>query len=209
MFPLGSVLVPSMVLPLHVFEERYRVLVRDCLAGIPEFGVVLIERGSEVGGGEVRTTAGTVAHIARAEEYPDGRWGLVCLGTRRICVQQWLEDDPYPRAEVVEWPDPPPGPRAAAAYRDAVAQTRRVLALAAELGHGVVPATLELSDDPLAGSYQLVAVGPFGPADRHDLLCAPTVERRLARLLALLHEEHETLERQLALEARQDSDEEG
>lgn len=76
---------------------------------------------------------------------------------------------------------------------------RRVLALAAELGHDVAPATVELSDDPTLGSYQCVAVGPFGPADRQDLLCAPTVERRFARLLALLHDETESLERQLAL----------
>ena len=201
MFPLGSVLLPSMVLPLHVFEERYRALVRDCLAGTPEFGVALIERGSEVGGGDVRTAVGTVAHIAQAEEFPDGRWGLVCVGTRRVRVRQWLDDDPYPRAEVEDWPDPAPGPATGATYRDAVALLRRVLALAAELGQGAVPATVELSDDPVIGSYQLVAVGPFGPADRQGLLGAPTVERRLARVLALLHDELESLERQLELDA--------
>ena len=52
MFPLGSVLFPTMVLPLHIFEERYRALVTDCLAGEQEFGVCLIERGFEVGGGD-------------------------------------------------------------------------------------------------------------------------------------------------------------
>ena len=57
MFPLGTVLLPGAVLPLHVFEPRYRQLVQDCLAGEPEFGVVLIERGSEVGGGDQRATS--------------------------------------------------------------------------------------------------------------------------------------------------------
>ena len=75
MFPLGTVLFPGAVLPLHVFEPRYRALVRDCLAGDREFGVVLIERGSEVGGGDVRVEVGTVARIVQVAEPPDGRVG--------------------------------------------------------------------------------------------------------------------------------------
>ena len=63
MFPLGTVLLPGAVLPLHVFEPRYRALVADCLAGEQEFGVVLIERGSEVGGVDVRRDIATVARI--------------------------------------------------------------------------------------------------------------------------------------------------
>ena len=69
--------VPARALPLHVFEPRYRALVEDCLAGEPEFGVVLIERGSEVGGGDTRFDVGTVARIVEAAEFPDGRYALV------------------------------------------------------------------------------------------------------------------------------------
>ena len=107
MFPLGSVLVPTMVLPLHIFEHRYRRLVRDCLAATPEFGVVLIERGGEVGGGEVRTDVGTVARMVEAAELPDGRFAVQSVGTRRIRVLRWLDDAPYPRAVVEDWPDEP------------------------------------------------------------------------------------------------------
>ena len=96
MFPLGMVLLPTMVVPIHVFEPRYRQMTKDCLDGEREFGVVLIERGSEVGGGDIRTDTGTLARIADAQELPDGRWGLVAVGTRRIRVSRWLEDDPYP-----------------------------------------------------------------------------------------------------------------
>ena len=70
MFPLGTVLFPHMGLPLHVFEARYQALTRDCLDGNGEFGVVLIERGSEVGGGDTRFGVGTVALIAEAAELP-------------------------------------------------------------------------------------------------------------------------------------------
>ena len=98
MFPLGSVLFPSLVLPLHVFEERYRTLMRHVLDGDHEFGVCLIERGSEVGGGDFRSGIGTVATVQEAAELPDGRWAVVTVGTRRIRVERWLDDDPYPRA---------------------------------------------------------------------------------------------------------------
>src|SRR4051812_9365869 len=77
MFPLGTVLLPGAVLPLHVFEPRYRALVEVCVAGDREFGVVLIERGNEVGGGDTRTSAGCVARIAEVRELPDGRYLLV------------------------------------------------------------------------------------------------------------------------------------
>ena len=82
MFPLGSVLFPTMVLPLHIFEERYRALVADCLAGEQEFGVCLIERGFEVGGGDERTAVGTVAQIIDAKQFDDGRF------RREVCCRE-------------------------------------------------------------------------------------------------------------------------
>src|SRR5262249_59581225 len=105
MFPLGTVLLPGAVLPLHVFEPRYRTLLADCLAGEPEFGVVLIERGHEVGGGDVRRSVGTVARILEVATMPDGRAAVVTVGTRRITVNEWLPEEPYPLADVDDWPD--------------------------------------------------------------------------------------------------------
>jgi Lon protease-like protein len=176
MFPLGAVLVPGAYLPLHVFEPRYRALVHDCLAGTPEFGVALIERGSEVGGGDARFDTGCVARIIEARELPDGRFAVATVGDRRIRVTSWLPDDPYPMAEVEEWPDPPPGADDAE-RRDAVlGHLRRVLALAAEVGVAAPNAAeVELVDDVLVASYQLSA-----------LLAAPSVTARLERLTDLL-----------------------
>jgi Lon protease-like protein len=189
MFPLGTVLVPGAFLPLHVFEPRYRALVHDCLAGTPEFGVALIERGSEVGGGDSRFAVGCVARILEAGELPDGRFALATVGERRIRVTSWLPDDPYPRADVEDWPDPPPT-TADADQRDAVlADLRRVLALAAEVGEPVAAAAgIELVADVVAASYQLAALAPVGPLDRLALLAAPTVGERLARVGTLLGE---------------------
>jgi Lon protease-like protein len=199
MFPLGSVLFPSVFLPLHVFEERYRALVRRCLASEPEFGVVLIERGSEVGGNDVRTMVGTVARILDARELDDGRWMLGTVGTRRIRVREWLRDDPYPRADVFEYGDAD-SPRTTHAdqYDAVVAQLRRVLALKAELAEPAAPATVELADDWRLGSFQAAAVAPFGPADQQRLLALPSAGERLDMLGTLLDEEASFLAQRLA-----------
>ena len=197
MFPLGTVLVPSAGLPLHVFEPRYRALVHDCLAGDREFGVVLIERGSEVGGADVRTDVGTVAHIVESVELPDGRWAIAAVGVRRLKVQRWLPDDPYPMADVEDWPDPVPGPDYGAGLEQCTALLRRALALAAEAGDRTTPATIELADDPVLASYQALAVAPLGTFDQHRLLAAESPDARVAQLADLLRDAIEVLELRL------------
>jgi uncharacterized protein len=198
MFPLGSVLFPGTGLPLHVFEERYRQLVRDCLAGEPEFGVVLIERGSEVGGDDVRTDLGTVARIIEATELPDGRWALGCIGLRRIRVTAWHDDAPYPRAEVVDLAEALPGPGYTASLDAAVSVLRRTLALKAELGEAAVAATVELLDDPLIAGYQAAAAAPLGPLDQQRLLGVDDPDKRVTLLRDLLTDAAELLEARLA-----------
>jgi Lon protease-like protein len=200
MFPLGTVLFPTAVLPLHVFEPRYRQLVADCTAGDGAFGVVLIERGSEVGGGDVRTDVGTVAQIAEARELADGRFLVAAVGTARVRVTEWLDDDPYPRAVVDEWPDADlEGPVPAfEGLTDTLGRFRRVLGLRAELGEPAPPATSEVADDPVLASYQMAALAPFGPADQQRLLAVPGATARLALLDTLLDDEAGFLEQRLA-----------
>lgn len=179
MFPLGTVLVPSQVLPLHLFEPRYRALIRDVLAADREFGVCLIERGSEVGGGDVRLPVATMAAVHEATELPDGRWAVVAVGTRRIRVTDWLADDPYPRAKIEDFPDPVPGPLEVEQLSEVVELLRSVHERLAERG-GVDPPEVEISDDAVLASYQVLALAPLGPLDRYQLLCTATVGLRLA-----------------------------
>jgi Lon protease-like protein len=199
MFPLGTVLFPSVFLPLHIFEPRYRKLARHCIDGDQEFGVVLIERGSEVGGDDVRTSVGTVARIVEAAELEDGRWVLGTVGTRRIRVREWLPDDPYPRADVEDWDDVEPGAVPFEVYGAVISRLRRVLALKAELAEPAVDATIELSDDPALGSFQAAAVAPIGPADQQRLLLAAGPDERLKMLEALLIEESDYLAARLQM----------
>lgn len=202
MFPLGSVLLPGMALPLQVFEPRYRVMMHD-LRGEPSpaFGVVLIERGSEVGGGETRTDVGCRAVVARAEEHPDGTWTVVAVGTERIRVDTWLTDDPYPRARVSDWPDEDDPAQLDVARLDEVERSaRRVAALAVELGaRGQLP-DFELSPDPSLRTYQLATVSPLGALDRRRVLTTPRLDQRIELLGELLGEQALLLQARLSFE---------
>jgi len=185
MFPLGSVLLPGALLPLHVFEPRYRQLVQDCLEDSDhEFGVVLIERGHEVGGGDVRSNVGTVARMLQVAEMTDGRYALVTIGTRRIRVNAWVPDDPYPLADVDDWPDDEDVDTDGLDHRleQMAARVRRVNAIAAEAGAANIDTEWKLTADALVDSYRLSAAAPLGPADQQRLLRARGPAERVALL---------------------------
>ena len=198
MFPLGTVLFPGMRLPLHIFEARYREMVEVCLAGTPEFGVVLIERGNEVGGGDTRFDVGCIARIVGAAHLDDGRWVLETVGTRRVRVNRWLSDRPYPRADVDDWDEPSRDPAAERHRAATETRLRRVLALAAEMGESVAESTLVIDDEPGLASYQMASRAPLGPLDRQCLLEAATSTHRLEILGRLLDEQEAVLARRLA-----------
>jgi Lon protease-like protein len=198
MFPLGTVLFPHGLLPLQVFEPRYRVMMRECLRNDHEFGVVLIERGSEVGGGDTRFGTGTVARIVRATELDDGRYALTAVGVRRLRVEAWLPDDPFPQATIAELDEPelPPG-----AIDDARAARGRVKValqhlfdLWSQFEPRVGAVQIELADDPRQAAFEAAATAPIGPLDAQRLLEANGTPARLALLETLLHDEIELLE---------------
>ncbi|MDQ4096835.1 MAG: LON peptidase substrate-binding domain-containing protein [Actinomycetota bacterium] len=188
MFPLGTVLFPHMVLPLHVFEPRYREMTADCLRHGQQFGVVLIERGSEVGGGDVRFGVGTAARIVEALRFPDGRWALVCVGTHRVRVNTWLPDDPYPLALVEDMADGGLDAAGLDALAVAEREVRRALALASELDEPVAPADADVDADPSMAAWQLAALAPLGPVDRQRVLEEDDPVARLQLLAGLVSE---------------------
>lgn len=203
MFPLGTVVLPGMPLPLRIFELRYQLMLHDVMAGDQKFGVVLIERGSEVGGGDSRSNVGTLVRIYQHQAMDEGQHAILAFGEERIRVEKWLPDDPYPRAEVSVWPD---GAHATAddsvdsiphdgtsndaellgMYAKCISSLRHLLATAAELGHQVAPSTFEAPEDPVSGSYLLAALTPVGPFDKQRLLTVPGAQDRLPLLASLI-----------------------
>lgn len=206
MFPLESALLPGEILPLRIFEPRYTALVQDCMGSQnPRFGVVLISRGREVGGGDARSDIGVVATITDYAAADSGRYVLRCRIGDRIRVREWLPDDPYPRARVEIWPDESGPPVTAALFRDV---EDRVLALFERIAavQGVqLPDRAELFDYPGAEPrdnakllYALATRVPMGPADRYAVLAAPSAADRLAALLEAVDSVTAVIEFQLS-----------
>jgi Lon protease-like protein len=194
MFPLGSALVPGMRLPLRVFEPRYRQMAREVLEGTGEFGVVLIERGFEVGGGDARFGVGTVARVLRAAQSPDGQYALDTVGTERLRVLERLPDDPYPVARVERIDDPVPGPGAAGRRDEVEKVLRRILALRSELGEPVDLSQFELHGDPAVASWHAALLAGLGPLDVQTLLAADGPDARLELLGPMLDDAVERYE---------------
>lgn len=185
MFPLSTVLFPGAGLPLHVFEERYRALMGHCLDGDGEFGVVLISRGSEVGGGDQRVDIGTVARIANVAGLEDGRLLVVATGVRRVRVEHWLPDDPYPRALVENLPDPSDGGADidVGALDDAESSLRRLRSLLSELGDvPALPPGLRICGDPEDIGWQLCDMAPLTALDLQRLLATEGLRPRMTLL---------------------------
>ena len=197
MFPLGMVHFPGVPLPLRVFEPRYRTLVAHCLDGDRQFGVVLIERGFEVGGGDSRFDVATMTSIVGAGISPDGMVHLQTVGTSRARVLRWLDDDPYPRAEVEDFPPFAVRGDDLVALAATEQRVRRALAMRAELGEPATPADVELHVDPDVAAFQLAAIAPLGPLDQQRVLGEEAPGRFIALLDALVAEAEEALEARL------------
>ena len=180
MFPLGAVLLPGNPLPLQVFEPRYLAMLRDIAGSDGRFGVVLIERGFEVGGGDERFSIGTVAVVERVSPAAD-RIRLVARGTGRFEVVRWLDDDPYPRAEVQPLPDLVWEDERASQMDETDRVVRRALAVMSEYRTQVWPAAVELSEDPVTKAWQLAGIAPLGTLDQLALLRSASVGELLER----------------------------
>jgi Lon protease-like protein len=194
MFPLGSVLFPYMPLSLRVFEERYVVMLSRVLqADDPDFGVVLIERGQEVGGGEHRFSMGTMARIRQIEAI-DGVIELVAEGMGRVEVTRWLDDDPHPYADVRKVTDLRWSDEVTQLRDDAERTVRRTLARASEFADLRWSADVGLADDPVERAWQLAAIAPLGPIDQMTLLASGTLRELLETTIDLCVAVDATLE---------------
>jgi uncharacterized protein len=195
-FPLGAVLFPGLVLPLHVFEERYRAMMADLLAGEEpyRFGVVCIELGHEVGPGAARRLSGVgcTAEIRDVETHDDGRYELVTTGGRRFRVEDVDDELPYLRADVTPLPEED-GPGAA----NAVAPVTHLFRAYCDrlVAHGAEVADLDdLPDDPQSLSYLVAASLVLDRRDKQRLLEADHAAARLRLEYELLRRENLLLE---------------
>jgi Lon protease-like protein len=193
-FPLGMVLVPGLLLPLNIFEERYRTLVRDLLAG-PEdeparFGVVGIRHGRETGAdrAEQLYDVGTTATVQRVEEQDDGRFELVTVGTERFRIVELRHDRPYLQAEV-EILGEPDGDGDPAEIAPGVLKTYRTYLDILGSTRGEAIELPELPNDPPLLAWLVAATVLVDLPIRQSLLEQPTIADRLRAENILLRNE--------------------
>lgn len=197
-FPLGTVLFPGLVLPLHIFEERYRLLVHDLLE-TPEdeprrFGVVGLEIGHEVGSIGTRQFApvGCTAELRGVNPHDDGRFDIVTTGGTRFRIEAVDESMPYLRADVTSLPDLE-GPDAGGIAEYVTARFRQYCAKLLRQG-AIVAEPTELPADPIQISYLIAASMVLDRADKQQLLEAEHAADRLRLEYSLLSRENKLLQ---------------
>jgi uncharacterized protein len=190
LFPLGTVLFPGLVLPLHIFEDRYRQLVADLLAGPEprEFGVIAIKHGRETGvdGVSGLYEIGCTATLRRFEQHPDGRYDLVTVGADRFKLIRLGDAAPYFSAEVELLADEVGDAAAAAVAVGALQRSFRSYLDALSERGGARVNIPELPDEPVLLSYLVAAAAVVDLPVKQGLLAEPDALRRLSAERALL-----------------------
>lgn len=191
LFPLGTVLFPGLVLPLHVFEDRYRRLMHDLRQGEDpaRFGVIAIRTGRETGADGIQALyqVGCAAEVREVTEHDDGRFDLVTVGTQRFRLLGIDSSLPYLRGEVEFLAD-----EAGPGTGDAVVAVQQLFRtyLDSLATRGEVRVSLpDLPDDPVLLSYLVAASMIIEVPDRQSLLAMTDAGRRLAAERALLARE--------------------
>lgn len=203
LFPLNTVIFPSMVLPLHIFEERYKVMINNCLAQDKPFGLVLIYSGDEVGEPAIPHTVGTVARIANWEWLPDGRMNILTAGERRFRIVEYAKSDlPYLVGSIEYWDDEPAeSPNISKLVDDISHNFMNYLTLIMALSDQALPVSqLQLPPDLSMLSYHIASNLQIDVEEKQDLLEEPSAIARLKRELILLRREGDFLQRLVSLQ---------
>lgn len=197
LFPLNTVLFPGMPLPLHIFEERYKLMINHCLQGDRTFGVVLIKEGEEVGEPAVPYRVGTLAKIVEVYPLEDGRLNLLTLGEERFRIIDILQQTPYLTGIVEPLVDPQKGEPG---IEDLIQRgqallgryVQQLLALS-----GQWKERIPLPQDAATLSYKIASYLQVDLRLKQELLETPSAARRLKQELELLEPECERLRKRV------------
>ena len=200
LFPLNVVLFPGMPMPLHIFEERYKAMIGDCLERDAPFGIVLIKEGKESGEPAEPVQIGTTARIVQSESLPEGRMNIMTKGEHRFELVEIIQRMPHLVGQVRYLADD-----AGDGLSSAITEIREGYAtflrnLTAMAGGWTSQA--EVPEDPVTLSFavasSLASSIEMPGAIRQELLELPTARERLDRLLPLLNQGNEALAEEVA-----------
>jgi Lon protease-like protein len=191
LFPLRTVLFPGQLLPLHIFEPRYREMIAVCLREGTSFGVALIKEGAEVGAPAEPVAVGTTARIAQVDTLPDGRMNILAIGESRFRIHTVHTVRPYLEATATLWRWPDEGSDEVRALAAGVRVLLQQYLL--EMTESDSRAVSVLPERPLLLATAAGAVPGLPILERQRLLEMPTLKEMLQRETALLEQEHALL----------------
>jgi Lon protease-like protein len=186
LFPLNTVLFPGQLLPLHIFEPRYRQMIGECIQHGQAFGVVLIRSGEEVGEAAEPVEVGTTAHIVQVESVADSRMNILCVGKARFRITQLLHDKPYLSGHVELWPWEPYHAGSADVNRIR-RQLERYLHILAETTDNKLD--LPLPDEPATLANIAASVLQVELSEKQRLLTTSSISAMLIEVADLLQRE--------------------
>ena len=184
-----------MRLPLHIFEERYRLMVGRWLDGELDFGVTLIRSGAEVGAPAVPFEVGTLTRLVDVARFPDGRFNLLTEGTQRFRLLELTTQVPYLQGIVEILPEDAPSlDQVADVVANVTELFRRYLDRLFQLAGRQPPRNLAIPDRPRDLSYQVASTLQIDRLEKQQLLEIDSVEERLREELAILRAQNEALD---------------
>lgn len=196
LFPLNTVLFPGMPLKLHIFEERYKMMINTCLDEQKPFGVVLIESGVEVGAGQAQPHAiGCTASITQVQRLSSGRMNILTTGRERFRIRSLNYDKPYLSGEVEMYPlrdtSPAATIKAGKKLHDLVFQYLKALEHAGQIqmDNNPIPA------DPIALAHLAAVILPIENHRKQALLAASDTRHLMRELLSIYTLETALVER--------------
>ena len=179
LFPLGLVLLPGMSLPLHIFEERYKLMISECLAGDRPFGIVFFD-------GQAVRSAGCTARVSEViKRYSDGRLDIMTRGEQRFVVHELMEEKPYMEARIEFFEDDKETP-AADASSELLSAAETLLQQMRNDGFLPLETALSLSSDPAAMSFMIASLEGFTHDERQNILEMTSGIQRLRKCIAAL-----------------------
>ena len=196
LFPLNTVLFPSASIPLQIFEERYKLMLQECLDSDSRFGVSLIREGKEVGAPAVPHDVGTVARIVQVTRIEGEKFFVSAVGERRFRIVEVTQDRPFISAEVELLEEIGDSPVSEGVISDATDLFGEYARLALGISGGWVRVT-RMPSEPVSLSYHIARSVQMELEDRQRLLERESAERRLKAEIDMLKRSTDSVRRQM------------
>ena len=198
LFPLPNlVFFPNIAVPLHIFEERYKLMINECIDRAEVFGLVLLRSGAAEEDQETIHRVGVTARITEVERLENGRMNIMCEGEMRFRISRFIQQTPFWKANVELIEEEPSLESLDILYEKVAKLYRQIAALSSDLS-GSPQSELVLPQSPAEFSYMLAYVLDIDSEEKQKMLEMTSTSERLQALVVHLTETIRNFEKQIA-----------